>query len=96
MSQLPGFEAIEDPPKEDDEVLPSTSEKEPKIAKFKPEDLDRYLMNKQAQDILKTIKYHKLPSEYFEEDISAIDNLINDVNCDLLIYGQSIKKYCNF
>ena len=50
LAQLPGFEAIEDPPKEDDEVLPSTSEKEPKIAKFKPEDLDRYLMNKQAQD----------------------------------------------
>ena len=96
MSQLPGFEAIEDLPKEDDEVLPSTSDKEPKIAKFKPEDLDIYLMNIQAQDILKTIKYHKLPSEYFEEDISTIDNLINDVNGDLLIYGQSIKNTAIF
>ena len=64
LAQLPGFEAIEVPPKEDDEVLPSTSAKELKIAKFKPEDLDRYLMNKQAQDILKNNEYNKLPSEY--------------------------------
>ena len=96
MAQLPGFEAIEDPPKEDDGVLPSTSEEEPKIAKFKPEDLDRYLMNKQAQDLLKTIEYHKLPSEYFEEDISTIDNVIDDVNSDLVISGHAIKNTAIF
>ena len=96
LAQLPGFEAIEDPPKEDDGVLPSTSDKEPKIAKFKPEDLDRYLMNKQAQDLLKTIEYHKLPSEYFEEDISTIDNVIDDVNSDLVISGHAIKNTAIF
>ena len=54
MARLPGFEAIEDPPKEDDGVLPSTSDEgSPKIAQFKPEDLNRYLMNKEAQDLLK-------------------------------------------
>ena len=77
LSQLPGFEAIEEP-KKDDGVLPSTSDEKPKIAKFKPEDLDRYLMNKGAQDILKNNEYHKLPSEYFEEDVSTIDSVIED------------------
>ena len=50
LAQLPGFEAIEDSPKEDEEdeeeyeeakeVLPSTSDEKTKIAKFTPEDLD--------------------------------------------------------
>ena len=86
LAQLPGFEAIEEP-KEDEE---------PKIAKFKPEDLDRYLMNKQAQDILKFNEYHKLPSEYFEEDISTIDKVIDDVNDDLEITSQAIKNTAIF
>ena len=72
LAQLPGFEAIEES-KEDEEVLPSTSKEGPKIAKFKAEDLDRNLMSKQAQDILKTNEYHKLPFEYFEEDVSTIN-----------------------
>ena len=50
MAQLPGFEATEEP-KEDDGVLPSTSDEGTKIAKFKAEDLDRYLMSKESQDI---------------------------------------------
>ena len=96
LTQLPGFEASEDPPKDDDEVLPSTSEKEPKIAKFKPADLDRYLMNKQAQDLLKINEYHKLPSEYFEEDVSTIDKVIDDVNDDLKITSHAIKNTAIF
>ena len=62
LTQLPGFEAIEESKKdkEDEEVLPSTSEEGPKIAKFTPKDLDRNLMNKEAQDILKVNEYHKL------------------------------------
>ena len=97
MSQLPGFEAIEDPPKEDDGVLPSTSDEgSPKIAKFKAENLNRYLMNKESQDILKTSEYHKLPSEYFEENISTIYNVSDDVNSDLVIFGQSIKNTASF
>ena len=91
LAQLPGFEAIEEP-KEDDGVLPSTSEEGPKIAKFTPEDLDRNLMNKEAQDILKVNEYHKLPSEYFEEDVSVIDKLIEDVNEDLGETSKAIKN----
>ena len=37
-------------------------------------------MNKEAQDILKLNGYDYLPSEYFEEDVSTIDKLIEDVN----------------
>ena len=97
LAQLPGFEAIEDPPKEDDGVLPSTSDQEsPKIAKFTPEDLDRNLMNKEAQDILKVNEYHKLPSEYFEEDVSTIDNLIDGVNNDLEEFNKRLKNTADF
>ena len=97
LSQLPGLEAIEDPPKEDDGVLPSTSDQEsPKIAKFTPEDLDRNLMNKEAQDILKVNEYHKLPSEYFEEDVSTIDNLIDGVNNDLEEFNKRLKNTADF
>ena len=91
MAQLPAFEAIEEP-KEDDGVLPSTSKEGPKIAKFTLEDLDRNLMNKEAQDILKLNGYDKLPSEYFEEDASNIDKLIEDVNEDLGETSKAIKN----
>ena len=72
LAQLPGFEES----KEDDGVLPSTSDEGPKIAKFTPEDLDRYLMSKESQDILKASEYYKLPSEYFKEDVSTINKVI--------------------
>ena len=90
LAQLPGFEAIEEP--KDDGVLPSTSEEGPKIAKFTPEDLDRNLMNKEAQDILKINEYYKLPSEYFEEDVSTIEKVIEDVNEDLVETSKAIKN----
>ena len=95
LAQLPGFEAIEES-KKDDGVLPSTSDEGPKIAKFKAEDLDRYLNSKQAQDILKTNEYHKLPSDYFEENVSTIDKVIEDVNDDLEITSQAIKNTAIF
>ena len=95
LAQLPGFEAIEEP-KEDEGVLPSTSEEGPKIAKFKAEDLDRNLMNKETQDILKLNEYHKLPSEYFEEGVSTIDKLIEDVNEDLEETSKAIKNTAIF
>ena len=91
LTQLPSFDAIEEP-KEDEEVLPSSSEEGPKIAKFTPEDLDRNLMNKEAQDILKVNDYHKLPSKCFEEDVSAIDKVIEDVNEDLEDTSKAIKN----
>ena len=95
LAQLPSFEAIEEP-KEDDGFLPSTSEEGPKIAKFKAEDLDRNLMNKEAQDILKVNEYHKLPSEYFEEDVSTIAKVIEDVNEDLEDTTKAIKNTAIF
>ena len=89
LAQLPGFEEI-------DGVLPSTSDEGSKIAKFTPEDLDRYLMSKEAQDILKLNEYHKLPSEYFEEDVSTINKLIEDVNEDLEDTSKAIKNTAIF
>ena len=95
LAQLPGFESIEEP-KEDDGVLPSTSKEGPKIAKFKAEDLDRYLNNKDSQDILRTNEYHKLPSEYFKEDVSTINKVIDDVNEDLEDLSARIKNTADF
>ena len=94
LDQLPGFEATEEP--KDEEVLPSTSEEGPKIAKFTPEDLDRNLMNEEAQDILKVNKYYKLPSEYFEEDVSNIDKVIEEVKEDLEETSKAIKNTAVF
>ena len=91
LAQLPGFESIED-----GGVLPSTSDEGPKIAKFKVEDLNRYLMSKEAQDILKTNEYHKLPSEYFEEDVSTINKVIDDVNEDLKDLSVILKNTADF
>ena len=95
LAQLPGFESIEES-KEDDGVLPSTSDEGPKIAKFTTEDLDRYLMSKESQDILKANEYYKLPSEYFEEDVSTIDKVIEDVNEDLEVTSKAIKNTAFF
>ena len=95
LSQLPGLEATEEP-KEDDGVLPSTSDEGSKIAKFKAEDLDRYLNSKESQDILKINEYYKLPSEYFKEDVSTIDKVINDVNEDLEELSTRLKNTTDF
>ena len=95
LAQLPGFEAIEES-KKDDGVLPSTSDEGPKIAKFKAEDLDRYLNSKDSQDILKTNEYYKLPSEYFKEDVSTINKVIDDVNEDLEDLSARLKNTGDF
>ena len=95
LAQLPGFESIEEP-KEDDGVLPSTSDEGPKIAKFKAEDLDRYLNNKDSQDILKTNEYHKLPSEYLKEDVYTINKVIEDVNENLDYLSVQLKNTAYF
>ena len=92
LTQLPGFEAIEES-KEDDG---STSDEGPKIAKFKAEDLDRYLNSKESQDILKINEYYKLPSEYFKEDVSRINKVIEDVNDDLEEFSTRLKNTVDF
>ena len=85
LAQLPGFEAIEE----------SKKDEGPKIAKFKAEDLDRYLMNKESQDILKTNEHYKLPSEYFK-DVSTINKVIEDVNEDLEDLSARLKNTADF
>ena len=97
LAQLPGFEAIEEPKEdeEDEEVLPSTSKEGPKIAKFTPEDLDRYLLSKETQDILKSNGYDNLPSHYLKEDNSTIDKLVEEVNIDLKNIKDSLKNTAN-
>ena len=98
LAQLPGFEAIEESKEDEDEDdLPSTSDKgSEKIAKFTPDDLNRYLTNKEAQDILKINEYHKLPSDYLKEDISNINQVIDDVNIDLEDLNNKLKNTADF
>ena len=98
LAQLPGFEAIEEPKEdeEDEEVLPSKSDEKPKIAKFTPEDLDRYLLSKETQDILKSNGYDNLPSHYLKEENSNIDRLIEEVNIDLEELNKRLKNTADF
>ena len=53
-------------------------------------------MKKEAQDILKVIEYYKLPSEYFEENVSTIDKVIEDVKEDLEETSKAIKNTAVF
>ena len=78
------------------EVLPSTSDEKPKIAKFKPEDLDRYLLNKEAQEILKDNGYKNLSSYYLEEDVSTIKNTIKILHQDLERIHKVLKNTAYF
>ena len=98
LAQLPGFEAIEEPKNEEaKEDLPSSSDEKPKIAKFSPEDLDRYLMNKEAEEILRDNGYTNLPSDYLKYgDISNIYNVLENVNKNLLDTSKSIKNTAIF
>ena len=98
LAQLPGFEAIEESKEDEDEDdLPSTSDKgSPKIAKFTSDDLNRFLNNKEAQDILKINEYHKLPADYIGEDLSTIDKVIDDVNSDIEKFTKKLKNTADF
>ena len=53
-------------------------------------------MSKESQDILKNNEYYKLPSEYFEEDVSTINKIIEDVNEDLEDTSKAIKNTAFF
>ena len=86
IGEVAGFEAVDAP--EPDSVVTQTVP----TAKFTKEDLDRYLMNKKAQDILKINDYYKLPSDYFKEDVSTIDKVIDDVKEDLEDTSKAIKN----
>ena len=86
LAQLPGFEAIEEPKDKD----PSTSEGN--IAQFTPEDLNKNLMNKESQDILKSLGYDNLPSVYFEEDIDSINDILDVAKSDMEEIGRNLRN----
>ena len=89
MQELPGVEAIEDEeeaqaplPKEDKSPLVKEKKDKPPIAKFNVEEFNRYLNNKESQDILESNGYTNLPSYYFDKNVSEISELINAVKSD--------------
>ena len=90
MKELPGVEDIED--EEDKAQAPKEKEDKAPIAKFNVEDFNRYLNNKETQDILESYGYDNLPSYYFDKNVSEISSLIDDVNSDLQIAGKKINN----
>ena len=106
MQELPGVEAIEDEEDKAQAAIEQKEVKaplakeyksplvidKPPIAKFNVEDFDRYLNNKEAQDILENNGYDHLPSYYFDKNVSEISSLINNVNSDLKDVGVDIQN----
>ena len=89
MKELPGVEAIED--EEDKAQAPIEKEDKDPIAKFNVEEFDRYLNNRESQDILESNGYDNLPSYYFDKDGSIIYSLIKDVNSKLRDFSDKLK-----
>ena len=79
-------------PKEDKSPLVIEKKDKPPIAKFNVEEFNRYLNNKESQDILESNGYTNLPSYYFDKNVSEISSLINDVNSDLEIFFKDIHN----
>ena len=81
LSQLPGFEVIEDDPSKSDKDT-QTENKEQKTIQLSKDYFDRGLMNKKYLDILKQYGY-ELPSSYFEKSINdieiSLDNAISQI-----------------
>ena len=53
---------------------------------------DRYLINKEAKDVLKNYKFAFLPSYYFDKDIQEVANLKHIVDEDLEELNEKIKS----
>ena len=101
FEELPKLGAIEDDEEEKDDQARAPLPKEdkspflvdkPPIAKFDIEYLDKYLNNKEAQDILKNNGYDYLPSDYFDDDVSEIIKIIKSVNSDLNDIRKELKS----
>ena len=90
MKELPGVEAIEHEEYKSQDQSPFLVY-QPPIAKFNVEDLNKYLNNKESQDILKDNGYEYLPSDYFD-DVSEIIRIINSVNSDLNGIREDLKS----
>ena len=71
---------------------PTPQAKEAPIAQFKVEDLNKNLMNKEFQDILKNNGYDYLPSHFINSDVKEISSLIEDVNLRLQEYKKDIHN----
>ena len=113
LAQLPSFEAIEESKNEDgdeEENLPPTSENLPptpenlpptpekkKEVNITPEMFDEYLTNKQSIDTLKKLGYDKLPSFYFDRDITILSSVIDSVSSKFYEYvNNTLKNSANF
>ena len=95
MQELPGVEAVEDV--EDKAPLPKVDKSpfvidKPPIAKFNVEDFNKYLNNKEAQDILGNNGYDNLSAYYFDKNVSEISSLINNVNSNLRDFSKDIQN----
>ena len=71
---------------------PTSQAKEAPIAQFKVEDLNKNLMNKEFQDILKDNGYDYLPAEYINSDIGEISSLIENVNLRLQDFRNNLRN----
>ena len=71
---------------------PTSQAKEAPIAQFKVEDLNKNLMNKEFQDILKDNGYVYLPSHFINSDVKEISSVIEDVNLRLQDYKKDIQN----
>ena len=90
LAQLPGFEAIED---EGEEYKEDPSpKKDPKIAYFNKEFLDRNINNKESQDILAKYGYYSLPSAFLDQDITKINKQLEVVKEDLIEARKALKN----
>ena len=64
-------------------------------AKFDISYFDKYLNNKEAQDILNSYDYYNLPSYYFDKDINTIEILLDRVNDDIGNQAKIINNTAN-
>ena len=72
------------------EKLPPTPEK--KKISVDPSYFDEYLNNKETSDVLKNLGYDKLPSFYFDRDISILNSVISSVSDKYNNYVNNILK----
>ena len=72
------------------EKLPPTPEK--KKISVDPSYFDEYLNNKETSDVLKNLGYDKLPSFYFDRDISILNSVISSVSDKYNKYVNNILK----
>ena len=71
------------------EKLPPTPEKKISVG---PSYFDEYLNNKETSDVLKNLGYDKLPSFYFDRDITILNSVISSVSDKYNNYVNNILK----